>query len=283
MKLSVVIASYNTKEILGKTLTLLQKQLTEQFKKDEYEIIIIDNNSTDGTKEWLHKQKEIVSIQNRVNKGFGAANNQGIARAKGKYVLLLNSDVHLTTPVHFVELIEFLREDPRRAVLTIKLMLNETRMDAACHRGFPTPWNSFLYFSKLEKVFGGTYHLTKLPLDTAHEIDCPSAAFLLIKKEALISVEGFDEAFFFYAEDIDLCYRLKQKKWTIWFYPLFQATHLKYQSGKKGKNMETSKHSRWWFYKSMGMYYEKHEAKNRNDITNFIVRKVLKIAENRYI
>ena len=282
MKLSVVIASYNTKSILETTIALLQKQLRAQYATTDYEIIIIDNNSTDGSKEWLATKKNLVLIQNKENVGFARANNQGIDRAKGNYVLLLNSDVHLESPVDFKKLIIFLEKDVTRAGLTIKLMVSPTKMDAACHRGFPTPGNSLLYFSKLEKIVGGTYHLTKLPLTTIHEIDCPSAAFFLVKRSVLEAVHGFDAAFFFYAEDIDLCYRIKQEGYSLWFYPDYTALHLKYQSGKQAKTLDAARRSKYWFYKSMSMYYEKNEAKKHNGVVNTIVRSAIKVATQLY-
>ncbi|MCR4326335.1 MAG: glycosyltransferase family 2 protein [Candidatus Roizmanbacteria bacterium] len=268
MKLSVIIASYNTAELLGKTIELLRTRLREHMNQDEYEIIVVDNHSTDDTPSWLKKQKDIVSILNADNVGFSRANNQGIERARGTYVLLLNSDLWLNQTIDFNTLMSFLEADKKRGALTIKLYTSPTRLDPACHRGFPTPFNALWYFIGLEqltrplpflaRVFGG-YHLTWLSLTTTHEIDCPTAAFFLAKKKAIDEVGGFDPNYFFYAEDIDLCYRMKEKGWTIWFSPHVSALHLKYQSGQKNHDDTAARRrSRYWFFKSMGMFYDKH-------------------------
>lgn len=268
MKLSVIIASYNTAQLLSKTIDLLRTRLQEHMDKDEYEIIVVDNHSTDDTPSWLKKQKDIMSILNADNVGFSQANNQGIKHARGTYVLLLNSDLWLNQEIDFNALMSFLKEDKKRGALTVKLYTGANRLDPACHRGFPTPLNALWYFTGLEqltrsipllnRLFGG-YHLTWLPLSTVHEIDCPTAAFFLVKRQAVDEVGGFDPDYFFYAEDIDLCYRLKKKGWTIWFYPLVSALHLKYQSGQKNHDDTAARRrSRYWFFKSMGMFYDKH-------------------------
>lgn len=270
--LSVIIASHNTKDVLRQTLLYLLEQGEAQLK-GAYEVIVVDNASSDGTKEMLNDfpVQKIFLPQNR---GFGAANNVGAKAAQGEFLLLLNSDVHLREKVDFPELIAFLKQE-KRAGLTIRLQLTEKEMDAACHRGFPTPLNSLWYFVGGEKLFGGSYHLTTLPLTTVHEIDCPSAAFFLVNKKIFDEVGGFDEEFFFYAEDIDLCYRIKQKGYSIWYYPKFSAYHLKYQSGKKHTDTATRRKAKYWFYYSMKLYYQKHSKQSQGAITNFFVEKAL--------
>ncbi|MCR4329015.1 MAG: glycosyltransferase family 2 protein [Candidatus Roizmanbacteria bacterium] len=265
MILSVIIVSHNTKELLAKTLDFVNQRLGESFnKKNDYEVIVVDNASTDGTQSML-KDRKIQSILLPHNIGFGNANNRGARVARGTYLLLLNSDVLLTEPVGFEKLIEFLYHDEKKSALTIKLMLDSAHMDPACHRGFPTVWNAFAYFTGLEKItrntplarlFGG-YHLTTLSLDTIHEIDCPSAAFFLIKRRVFEKEHGFDPDYFFYAEDIDLCYRLKKNGGSIFFYPHMSALHLKYQSGM-AKNGTTSNTAKQHFFSSMLLFYEKH-------------------------
>lgn len=265
MILSVIIVSHNTKELLKKTLDLTQRRLKENFsKKNDYEIIVVDNASTDGTVDML-KKYPVRTIVLSTNIGFGNANNRGVRDARGTFLLFLNSDVLLTKPLSFSKLIQFLNCDEKNVALTIQLMLDNARMDPACHRGFPTVWNAFSYFSGLEKItrntpfarlFGG-YHLVTLPLSTVHEIDCPSAAFFLIQRRAFEKENGFDSDYFFYAEDIDLCYRLKQRGGRIFFYPHMTALHLKYQSGI-AKNEATSTVARQHFFSSMLLFYEKN-------------------------
>jgi GT2 family glycosyltransferase len=273
MQLSVIVVAHNSFHVLPRCLELLRTQLCQNFPNPkEYEVVVVDNASTDGTVSYLKKQKDIMSVYLPENIGFGRGNNAGAAVAHGAYLLLLNSDVYLEHSIDFQVLLSFLEKDSKRAALAIKLNLPDGRMDRACHRGFPTPLNSFVYFSRLEKLIGGTYHLTNRDLTTIHEIDCPSAAFFLIKKNVFDEVKGFDPDYFFYAEDIDLCYRVKEKKYSIWFYPSFQAQHLKYQSGQKGADTVVRLKSRVHFFSSMGMFYEKHYSNKYPKLVAVLVK-----------
>ncbi len=285
MLLSVIIVSYNSKHVLQDCFNFLFRQLEENFPKKEYEVIVVDNGSTDETPEWLREQKEIQLLELPKNTGFAVGNNEGLKKAHGKYVLLLNSDAYLKDKTDFNELIQFLEQEKKRGALTVKLMLPGHLMDKACHRGFPTPFNSMSYFVGLETLtkhtpfahFFGGYHQTWKKLDTIHEIDCPSAAFFLVKKKVMDEVGGFDSDYFFYAEDIDLCYRIKESGYSIWFYPAFQALHLKGQSGIKSEAKETRKTSKYYFYSSMLMFYEKHYAKKHGVAVNWLVEFAIKL------
>lgn len=282
--LSVVVLSYNTKELLGECLKTLQAS----FAKDPdltFEIIIIDNNSTDGSQKFIEKLPKkqnnwsIVVLLNKENLGFGRANNQAATQVKGKYLLLLNSDTQVTN-VMFSELIHFFEEHPRSGVLTVKILLSTGKIDPACHRGYPTLWRSFTYFSKLEsltrnipilsKVFGG-YHLTHLGLDKTHEIESPSGAFYMTTKQIYDEVGRFDEQFFMYGEDLDLSLRIKKAGYSIWYYPHLSILHIKGQSGIKGTSKEVKKNTKKYFYEAMKIFYNKHYA----TVYPFVINKIV--------
>jgi GT2 family glycosyltransferase len=177
--------------------------------------------------------------------------------------------VYLKVKVDFKELIEFLEQGENRGALTIKLKLPNGQLDWASHRGFPTPWRAFCYFSKLEhiskntflnRLFGG-YHLTHESLETIHKIDSGTAAFLLVKRTVLKHLGGFDPDYFFYGEDLDLCYRINMLGYSVWYYPKYSAVHLKYQSSKKSGNKQTQSKTRKMFYQTMLTFYNKHYQK----------------------
>ena len=267
MQLSVILVSYNSKIVLQTCLKYLRVKLQENFSHSDAEIIVVDNNSNDGTAFWLAKQKDLKSSLLKENLGFGRANNVGLQMAKGKYVLFLNSDVYLKTKIDFPKLLVFLENNDKAAGLTIKLLLPNGQIDPASHRGFPTPYNALTYFLGLERLtkpvpllnrlFGG-YHLTYRNLKTIHQIDSPTAAFFLVKKKVIDHLNGFDPDYFFYGEDLDLSYRIKKLGYSLWYYPYYRAVHLKYQSGKKSSNNQTQKLSQQSFYKSMLIFYDKH-------------------------
>jgi GT2 family glycosyltransferase len=182
-------------------------------------------------------------------------------------------------------------KNPKIGILTVKLNLPTGGIDPASHRGFPTPWNSFCYFTKLEKLTSripglnkifGVYNLTKFSLKKIHEIDSPAGAFFLMPKEVLDKVGGFDEEYFLYAEDLDLAYRIKALGYKSIYYPVFSALHMKSQSGLKGKNKDTRKKSRWYFYNSMKLFYKKHYSKKYPFFIKGIVYFTLDLIKSRY-
>lgn len=267
MLLSVIIVSYNQAQVLSTCLKHLQKNLSHNFSQNQFEIIVVDNNSLPPIFSSKESQKGIRLVLLKENTGFSRANNIGLQLAKGQYILFLNSDVYLSSPINFKELIAFLEKQPKRAGLTIRLNLTNGQIDPASHRGFPNPYNALSYFLGFEKLFAfvpglnrifGGYHLTYKNLNTVHEIDSPTAAFFLLKKNILDRVNGFDPDYFFYGEDLDLSYRIKNLGYSIWYYPLYSGLHLKYQSGLKSSHNKTKAQSKKHFYKSMLLFYKKH-------------------------
>lgn len=267
--LSVIIVSFNTKELTLTCIDKLRKALAKG--KLSAEIIVVDNDSHDGSAESLKalgNGKDIKVILNKENTGFGKPNNQGLAIAEGRYVLYLNSDVYVPEEAFLDALIKQMDENPLIGALTVRVNLTTGSIDPASHRGFPTVWRSLCYYAGLEKLtakipllnrlFGG-YHLTYLPLTTRHEIDTPTGAFFLARKDVLDVLKGFDEIFFMYGEDIDLSYRIKRLGYSIIYDPTFTVLHLKNQSGIKRKNNVTiQKKTRNYFYESMAIFYKKH-------------------------
>lgn len=284
--LSVLIVSYNTKDLLMQTITSLIASLSKT-PSVRYEIIVVDNGSTDGSIESVKSLRhvDIKLIENKQNVGFAVANNIAAKAAQGTYLLPLNSDT-IVTNVNFERLLKIMEERSEIGVLTVKLLLPDGTMDPACHRGFPTLWRSFCYFSRLEtltkhipivnRIFGG-YHLTHLNLNSEHEIDSPSGAFYLTRKSLYTEVGGFDEDYFMYGEDIDLSLRIRQKGYKIWFYPLQSLIHVKGQSGRKTNDSSKKSKTNTYFYEAMKIFYRKHYAQLYPSIINSIVYKVIDI------
>ena len=246
MDLSIIIINFNTSELLQQCL----KSIINSIKDDNilYEIIIVDNNSKDTSVYDLNKfikenkQGNIHLIENSNNTGFSKANNQAISTSRGRYVLLLNPDTIIKDKT-FKPLIDFMEGNPETGAITCKLVLKNGKIDQACHRGFPTLWNSFTYFSGLEKIFPKSkafsgYSMTYKKMNEVHEIDSGCGAFLLVRKTAGEKINWLDEDYFWYGEDIDFCYRLKQDNWKIFFIPDIEVIHL------KGASSGLKKHSR---------------------------------------
>ncbi|MBI3366388.1 glycosyltransferase family 2 protein [Candidatus Roizmanbacteria bacterium] len=285
-RLSIIILSYNTRKITEQCLTSLLKSLQTEHTLI-YEIIVVDNGSNDGSVNMLQNYKlqttKYKLILNTKNIGFSKANNQALKIVKGEYVLFLNSDV-LIEKVSFNRLLNYFDSRPDVGVLTVRVNRTDGSIDPASHRGFPTIWNSLCYFLKLEKladiipfvnkIFGG-YHLIWNDLQMIHEIDSPSGAFYLVRKEIFDAVKGFDEQFFMYGEDLDLSYRIKELGYKILYYPFFHVTHLKYMSGLGTQNGRLKKAIKRHFYEAMKIFYVKHYAKKHSDFTNKAIYRLI--------
>lgn len=270
-RLSIIIVNHNTEKLVEAAV-----RSVEQLMSKDWEVIVVDNASIDQSVQTLRKAfpwLEVITNENNV--GFAGGNNIGIKKSNAAYIMLLNSDALLTHVGKLETLLKYMDEHPDVAVVTPKVVLAHGELDKASHRGFPTPWNSFTYFSQLERVFGkvpglaqlfGGYHLTWKTLNQPHEIDAATGAAMIVRKKAIDQVGLLDEAFFMYGEDIDWCYRFKQARWKIIFHPGFEVLHLKNQSGIKRviqsdedhiKRAQTTAH----FFDTMGQFYEKHYAK----------------------
>lgn len=277
MKLSIIILNYNTKDLLLACLRSLEKT---RSSSDRWEVIIVDNASTDGSVEVIKRKKEkgksLKIIQNEKNVGFAAGNNVGIKVARGRYMLLLNSDTEVETGA-IQSMLSFMDARPSAGAATCKLILPDGSMDPACHRGFPTPWASFTYMIGLEKLFPhsrvfGQYHQGYKDLTKSHEIDSPSGAFFMIRREVIERVGLLDEDYFMYGEDLDWAYRIKQVGFQIWFYPDARVLHRKKQSGRAHGDPNLRKKTERYFNDTMSLFYQKHYAHSYNWlVTNVIL------------
>ena len=183
--------------------------------------------------------------------------------------------------------LDFMQQHQEFFASTCRLELENGQPDPACHRGFPTAWNSFSYYFQLEKMLGfiklfGGYHQTWKDLSKVHEVDAISGAFLMIKKEALEKVGLFDEGFFMYAEDLDLCLRLQQAGLKIGFNPKTKAIHLKGQSGRQQDTTETKRLSTYYFWQTQQLFYKKHYANKYPRMLSWLINKVLDLKINQY-
>jgi hypothetical protein len=288
--LSIIIVNYKTPQITKNCLLYLKKNLKKYPLN--VEVLVVDNGSEDKSVEVL---KKIESQWNKMklfvskkNLGFGKGNNLALKKAQGRYILFLNSDVYVED-VDFLDLINLMDFDTRIGALTIKLILPNGEIDPASHRGFPTLFRSFTYFSGLEKlfyhfpflnkIFGG-YHLSHLNLNTVHEVEAISGAFFLTRKEIMDKIGGFDEDYFAYGEDIEMAWQIKKLGYKIFYYPLWQALHLKSMSGLKKDDQVIRKKTSFYFYDSMKIFYKKHYAQKYPSFINFLVYKAIDLKKN---
>lgn len=230
--ISVIIVNFNTKKLIVDCVNSIKKD----GPKDT-EIIVVDNNSTDGSVEAIKKLDGIVTIFNDSNTGFAYANNQGIKIAKGKYVLLLNSDTFLTKG-SLEDLIEFAEEHPDAGVVGPRLLNLDKSLQYSCFR-FPTIVNAIKQYwfgqkGLFDKYVPGT--------DKPYEVDAIVGAAFLMTPKALKLIGGLDERYFFYFEDLAYCKKVHEVGLKVFYYPKPKIVHY---HGASIKKVEVEDASRW--------------------------------------
>jgi GT2 family glycosyltransferase len=272
VKLTVSIVNYNAGDYLIRCLESLEKIQSEAL----LEIYVVDNASSDDSVARVKKLfPKIHFILNEQNLGFGKAHNQVLKNLQTEFVLILNPDVELEDGNLSVP-ISYLNASPEVGAVTGEVILSNRQIDLTAHRGFPTPWASFKYY-----VFkdDSLYHMRNKNMNQIHEVDAISGAFFLTRKSVLDKVGLFDEDYFMYAEDIDLCFRIKQAGYKIMYLPSVKILHhkgvssglKKHTQGITTANLQTKQRSLNAFYETMKIFYQKHLAQEYPFFINWLV------------
>lgn len=276
LDLSVIILSFNTIDL---TRECLKSVFASKLGDLSMEVIVCDNASADNTDQMvLHEFPNVKFIQNGENIGFAAGNNKGIKIAKGRNILLLNSDTEVSNTALSV-MVKFMDSHPDAGAATCMLLLKDGTMDPACHRGFPSPWVALTYITKLERLFPrsklfGEYHQGYKDLHREHTVDCISGAFFMVRREVIDDVGLLDEDYFMYAEDIDWAFRIRRKKWNIWFVPSVSTLHKKKQSGRSNILKKRRVKSEIYFHRNNWLFYKKHYASIYGPLINGIINTI---------
>ena len=210
--LTICIVNWNTRDILRKCL-----QSIYTYSEDlAIEIIIVDNASTDGTVgQFKSEYPDVLIIENKNNIGFGRANNQAIHQSRGKYILLLNPDIILIEPC-LTEMINFLKNHSKVGCVGTKLINTDNRIQKSYFKTFPTPFNQFkegMLLNRLKNIISPKDKDTQNRFEVAWLV----GACMMFKSELLKTLRGFDEQYFMFGEDVDLCYQLKKIGFKIYY------------------------------------------------------------------
>ena len=245
MDISFVIVSYNTEKILDDCLASIYKTL--ELSTIKFEIIVIDNVSTDGTRGMLKKKyPQVISILNSENVGFGRANNQGIRKAKGEFILLINSDT-VSLPKSLVLLYEFAKNHPNDFVGP-KLLNTDLSPQTSCGYFFTVPVVFASLFLK-----GDVNGLIRWSPDQTKMVDWVSGACIMGKRSVFMDDLLFDEKIFMYMEEVDLLMRAKAKGHNTYFFHESTIVHI---GGGSSKNKRTGPVLN--IYKGLLFVYTKH-------------------------
>jgi len=243
---SVIIVDWNTKDILQNCLDSIYQTIDNL----SCEIIVVDNASSDGSTEMLQERyPQVIKFYNKVNRGFGAANNQAFAIMKGKYALLLNTDAILT-PGAINKLYSFANTHPQAAIVCGQL-LNADGSKQNSVAAFPSLPSLLINTSLLEYIFPQWYPSKRYEHTFPIEVDSAIGACMMIRKKALDEAGFFDERYFFFFEETDLAYAFHSKGWSVYHVPDAFIYHLQGQS--IGHNVG----SRIEFYRSRYQFLRK--------------------------
>lgn len=226
MTLSVAIVSWNVKGLLNKCL----ESVFKAAKELQTEVIVVDNASSDASTEMVKNRfPQAILIENKQNIGFGAANNQAIKRSRGKYVLILNPDTEILGG-SLNMMATFLNENPKVGAVGPKILNPDNSIQLTCARNYPTLTTEFFWLTTLVRRFPknrviGHYLMSYWDHNDRRQIDCLSGACMMVRRDVLEKSGLFDEGYFMYGEDVDLCYRIKKAGWQIWYLPQAQIIH----------------------------------------------------------
>lgn len=257
MILSICILNYNTKDLTLECLSSLFGQYEKQIYKKEVEIIVVDNNSTDGSSASIKsKFPKVVVFDNKENYGFSKGQNIAAKIARGEYLLFLNSDTQVQDN-HLLKAVSYLESSKKVGVLGTKLLNPDRTLQLSAGR-FYTLLNCLIML-----VAGERFGLLRYSPSEICRVDWVSGASLLVSKRLFNSIGGFDEHFFMYVEDMELCYRIYKKGYVVEFYPDAVILHRELGSSNRGFAVAS-------IYEGILYFYKKHK--------NYIQYIVVKIA-----
>jgi GT2 family glycosyltransferase len=284
LDLGIVIVNYNVCDLLRECLASVH----ESRGDFGFQVCVVDNGSGDGSAEMVASEFPQAHLIRAENRGYAAGNNLGLrlfgfgegtgGRAEGershavppRHALLLNPDTVLP-PSALQDMLAFVEANPQAGVAGPRLVREDGSLDRACRRSFPTPEVSFYRLSGLGRLFPrsrrfGRYNLTYLSPDVTTEVDSVVGAFMLIRGKVLDEIGLLDEQFFMYAEDLDLCYRGKQRGWQVWYNADVTVLHYKGQSSRQRSTFANQQ-----FYETMRQFHDKHSKQRTFFLTNWII------------
>jgi len=260
---SIVIVSFNTLAVLRECLQSVYREVGSL----RVQVIVVDNASSDGSPAMIEREfPDVVLILSDVNLGFGRANNLGFEAARGRYVVLLNSDAFLSGG-SLERSVAHMDAEPSAGLGGGRLIGRDGSKQPSA-RMFPTVWNDLIVLSGFaarfpQSRFFGRFDRTWANEDAAAAVDWVPGAYSIIRAEALAAAGPFDPRFFLYYEEVDLCKRIKQKGYSIWYWPDVSVVHIGGESSRQVTSLELSRTGAQltlWRMRSTLLYYRKHHG-----------------------
>ena len=261
----IVIVSYRCRELVRAALEALE----EHKPYAPIQVCVVDNASHDGTAEMIRSDfPHVLVIDSGANVGFAVACNIGIRRGSGRYVLALNPDTRIT-PGALDKLLRFMDNHPEVGICGCRLINEKGVFEPAAKRAFPTVTGALGYFLGIARRKRAPKRLAQYtaPDVEGGPVDAVCGACMLMRRSALEEVGLFDEGYWMYQEDLDLCYRFHEAGWITWYEPSVTVMH--FWGGSSGRSR--SPRLNYAFHYGMYRFYRKHYARNRSPAVNLVV------------
>ncbi len=229
---TIIIVNWNTGDLLSSCLTSIMKNI-DPLDQLKTEIIVVDNGSSDDSIQLVQTHFPWVKlIRNEQNVGFARANNQGIAANNAEYIVLLNSDTIIHESALYL-LLDFMKTHPEAGVCGPRLINQDGTLQPSCYPML-TPEKEFWRLLFLDRIYPkASYPLNDWDMMSSKQVEVLKGACLMLRRTALNEVGLLDEQYFMYSEEIDLCYRMAQLGWQIWYIPSSVVTHFGAASSSK--------------------------------------------------
>jgi N-acetylglucosaminyl-diphospho-decaprenol L-rhamnosyltransferase len=265
MDLSVVVVSWNVRDLLRRCLRSILGTNQEvspvptPMSNIQVEVIVVDNGSTDGSPEMVRAEfPEVRLVANEDNRGFTAANNQGLALSQGRYLLLLNPDTEVVGDALTI-MVDYMDAHPGVGALGPQLRYPDGSLQSS-RRRFPTFMTALVESTVVQEWWRDKrvlhhYYLADTPDDAVQAVDWVVGACLLVRRQAYEQVGGLDEGYFMYSEELDWCRRIKDADWQIVYLPTATVLH---HEGKSSEQVVPARHI--YFQSSKVRYFRKHHG-----------------------
>ncbi len=268
VNLSIIVLSYNTKALTFECIKSVISQYKNELEKREFEIIVVDNASSDGSPPAISNLQPLIDnlkmIESKENMGFAKGCNLGAKSAKGKYILFLNSDTQVLSK-GFLSMIDFLDKNSNIAILGGKIENNDGSTQRSCGK-FYNLFNLIIMLLGFER-FG---FLRSSP-NKIQKVDWVSGACMMVKKDVFQKLIGFDEKLFMYVEDMEICFRAKKAGFLTYFYPNLSLKHKSLGSSNRTFAIIN-------IYKGILHFYSRHKT-----YFEYLVAKTLLVAKAKIL
>ncbi len=252
--LSVVIVTYESRHEIEPCLA----SIPESIRAGAVEVVVVDNKSGDGTPDFIAERFPLVRLLRLgENLGFSKANNRGLSVAQGDSILFLNPDTVVNDAAIAACLLR-LENEPRIGIISPRLEMADGGIDPACRRSIPTIWDGFTRATGLARVFPQSrwlagYNLTYLPERGTYVVGAVNGAFMMMPRRVLEQVGSFDEQFFMYGEDLDLCHRCERAGFMVVYDGRYTIIHFKGRSSSKNHQVWSEQ-----LFISTDQFFQKH-------------------------